>query len=147
MGRVKSVTNILGNITSYRYDLQQTAGHNNTPLPPGNRAVTRIDEITLPDNTLNNSTDNPKVTNKYDGANNFIAQISSTGLETRYVYDDLHPLTETILSDKTPSDWTDNRRTKTQYSETCRIIWNTPEAGTHKMRVRVEDGRGGVNIQ
>ncbi|MCC3595198.1 MAG: hypothetical protein JGK14_32355, partial [Microcoleus sp. PH2017_28_MFU_U_A] len=32
-------------------------------------------------------------------------------------------------------------------SETGRIIWATPENGTHKVRVRVEDGRGGVDIQ
>jgi RHS repeat-associated protein len=32
-------------------------------------------------------------------------------------------------------------------SETGRVIWATPSAGTHKVSVRVEDGRGGVDTQ
>jgi RHS repeat-associated protein len=118
LGRVKSVTDIFGNVTNHRYDLPLTPGENN---PPGFRPITRINEITLPDNTPNNSSDNPKVINKYDAANNLIAQISPTGLETRYVYDDLNRLTETVMPDLTPTDWTDNPRSKIEYSDGGRI--------------------------
>lgn len=103
-------------------------GENTTPIAAVGRAVTRIDEVTLPDNTPNNSTNNPKVINKYDAANNLIAQISPTGLETRYVYDNLNRLTETILPDLT-DDWTDNPRTKTEYSDGNRIKSQTAILG------------------
>ena len=120
-GRVKSTTDIFGNVTNYRYDLPLSPGENTTPLAGVGRAVVRIDEVTLPDNTPTNSSDNPKVINKYDAANNLIAQISPIGLETRYVYDDLNRLTETLLPDLTPTDWTDNPKTKTEYSDGNRI--------------------------
>ncbi|MCC3416220.1 MAG: hypothetical protein JGK05_32030 [Microcoleus sp. PH2017_02_FOX_O_A] len=128
-GRVKSVTDIFGNVTSYRYDLPLAPGENITPIAGAGRAVTLIDEVTLPDNTPTSSTDNPKVINKYDAANNLIAQISPTGLETRYVYDSLNRRTETILPDRTPGDWTDNPRTKTEYSDGNRIKSQTDTLG------------------
>ncbi|WP_228055720.1 putative Ig domain-containing protein [Lusitaniella coriacea] len=123
LGRVKSMTDVFGNVTSYNYDLQQTAGQNN------DTTVTRIDEITLPDNTPNISSDNPKVIQKYDAANNLIAEISPTGLETRYVYDDLNRLTEVVLPDLTPNDWADNPRNKTEYSDGGRIKSQTDILG------------------
>ena len=129
LGRVKSTTDVFGNVTTYRYDLPLAPGENTTPIAAVGQAVTRIDEVTLPDNTPNNSADNPKVINKYDAANNLIAQISPTGLETRYVYDALNRLTETIGPDKTPLDWTDNPRTKTEYSDGNRIKSQTDILG------------------
>ncbi|TAE40439.1 MAG: DUF4114 domain-containing protein [Oscillatoriales cyanobacterium] len=129
LGRVKSVTDVFGNTTSHRYDLPLAPGENTTPIAGAGRAVTRIDEVTMPDNTPTNTTDNPKVINKYDAANNLIAQISPTGLETRYVYDALNRRTETILPDRTPGDWTDNPRTKTEYSDGNRIKSQTDTLG------------------
>ena len=62
----------------------------------------------------------------------------------RYVYDtdasDADGDTLTYLLEEAPSGAIID-------SETGRIIWATPETGTHKVRVRVEDGRGGVDIQ
>ncbi|MEG3903670.1 hypothetical protein QUB19_15645 [Microcoleus sp. B4-C5] len=121
LGRVTSMTDVFGNTTSYRYNLP-TSGSNNT-------GVTRIDEITLPDNTPTNSSDNPKVIKKYDSANNLIAEVSTTGLETRYTYDELGGLAETILPDSTPT-WDDNKRIKTEYSAASRIKTQTDIYGS-----------------
>ncbi len=74
-------------------------------------------------------TNNPKVINKYDAANYLIAQISPIGLETRYVYDALNRLTETVLPDLTPNDWTDNPRSFTEYSAGNRIKSHTDILG------------------
>ncbi|WP_335153403.1 hypothetical protein [Nostoc sp.] len=63
------MTDVFGNVTSYRYDLQGTVGQGNILTAPGS-VVTRIDEMTLPDNTPLDSSDNPKVIKKYDQANN-----------------------------------------------------------------------------
>ncbi|MEZ2277233.1 MAG: polymorphic toxin-type HINT domain-containing protein [Microcoleus sp.] len=122
LGRVTSMTDVFGNVTSYRYELPETSGQNNNSTPPSvGSVVTRIDEITLPDNTPNDSSDNPKVIKKYDQANNLIAEVSTTGLETRYTYDELGRLAETILPDLTPLNWDDNKRVKTEYSAASRI--------------------------
>ncbi|WP_414529920.1 putative Ig domain-containing protein, partial [Nodularia chucula] len=120
LGRVSSMTDVFGNVTSYRYDLQGTSSQNNTSTTPGS-VVTRIDEMTLPDNTPLDSSDNPKVIKKYDQNNNLIAEISPTGLETRYVYDKLGRLLETIIPDLTPDNWDDNPTVKTEYSAASRI--------------------------
>lgn len=69
----------------------------------------------------NNSSDNPKIIRKYDQNNNLIAEISPTGLETRYVYDELGRLIETIAPDTTPDNWNDNPRLKTSYSLAGRV--------------------------
>ncbi|ELS34813.1 MULTISPECIES: polymorphic toxin-type HINT domain-containing protein [Pseudanabaena] len=57
----------------------------------------------------------------YDQNNNLIAEISPTGLETRYVYDELGRLIETIAPDTTPDNWNDNPRLKTSYSLAGRV--------------------------
>ncbi|MEI6331349.1 MAG: putative Ig domain-containing protein [Pseudanabaena sp. ELA645] len=119
LGRVKSMTDEFGNVTSFNYDLQGTLS-GNTASTIGS-VVTRIDEIIQPDNTPNNSGDNPKIIRKYDQNNNLIAEISPTGLETRYVYDELGRLIETIAPDTTPDNWNDNPRLKTSYSLGSRV--------------------------
>ncbi|MEG3928593.1 putative Ig domain-containing protein [Microcoleus sp. T3_D1] len=62
----------------------------------------------------------------------------------RYVYDtdasDADGDTLTYLLEDAPSGAIID-------SETGRIIWATPVEGTHKVRVRVEDGRGNADIQ
>ncbi|MEG5045908.1 putative Ig domain-containing protein [Microcoleus sp. B4-C1] len=62
----------------------------------------------------------------------------------RYVYDtdasDTDGDTLTYLLEDAPSGAIID-------SETGRIIWATPVEGTHKVRVRVEDGRGNADIQ
>lgn len=128
LGRVTSMTDVFGNVTSYRYELPETSGQNNNNSA-FDLTVTRIDEITLPDNTPSNSSDNPKVIKKYDSANNLIAEVSTTGLETRYTYDELGRLAETILPDSTPS-WDDNKRVKTEYSAASRIKSQTDIYGS-----------------
>ncbi|MBF2067245.1 MAG: putative Ig domain-containing protein [Calothrix sp. C42_A2020_038] len=124
LGRVTTMTDAFGNVTSYRYDLQISSQQSNTLTIPGS-VVTRIDEITMPDATPNNSNDNPKVIKKYDQNNNLIAEISPTGLETRYIYDELGRLVETIIPDTTPNNWDDNPRVKTGYSVGGRVKFQT----------------------
>jgi RHS repeat-associated protein len=133
LGRVTSITDVFGNVTSYRYELPPTSGqNNNSPTSSVGSVVTRIDEITLPDNTPNNSNDNPKVIKKYDQANNLIVEVSTTGLETRYIYDELGRLAETILPDLTPLNWDDNKRVKTEYSAASRIKTQTDIYGSNE---------------
>jgi RHS repeat-associated protein len=128
-GRVQSMTDELGNVTKYKYDLQNPSINAiqalaafslqaNTQLnsAASGSVVSRIDEITLPDNTPSDSSDNPKVTKKYDQNNNLIAEVSPTGLETRYIYDELGRLIETIIPDTTPSNWDDNPKLKRTYT-------------------------------
>ncbi|MDZ8070038.1 MAG: putative Ig domain-containing protein [Nostoc sp. DedQUE08] len=131
LGRVSSMTDVFGNVTSYRYDLQGTSGQNNTLTTPGS-VVTRIDEMTLPDNTPLDNSDNPKVIKKYDQANNLVAQISPTGLETRYIYDELGRLAKTILPDLTPDNWDDNPTVKTEYSAASRVKAQTDVYGNRE---------------
>jgi hypothetical protein len=52
------------------------------------------------------------------------SETSATGLVTRYIYDDLGRLIETIIPDLTPNDWTDNPRVR-RHSDTTtiRVIW------------------------
>ena len=133
LGRVKSMTDVFGNVTTYRYELPPTSGQNNNSTASSvGSAVTRINEITLPDNTPNNSSDNPKVIKKYDQANNLISEVSTTGLETRYIYDELGRLEETILPDLTPVTWDDNKRVKTEYSAASRIKTQTDIYGSNE---------------
>jgi large repetitive protein len=40
---------------------------------------------------------------------------------SRYVYDEVGRLVETILPDTTPDIWTDNPRTKTEYTAAGRV--------------------------
>ncbi|MDM9580198.1 putative Ig domain-containing protein [Nostoc sp. GT001] len=131
LGRVSSMTDVFGNVTSYRYDLQGTVGQGNILTAPGS-VVTRIDEMTLPDNTPLDSSDNPKVIKKYDQANNLVAQISPTGLETRYIYDELGRLAKTILPDLTPDNWDDNPTVKTEYSAASRVKAQTDVYGNRE---------------
>jgi RHS repeat-associated protein len=128
LGRVKTMTDAFGNVTNYRYDLQLSSSQSTTPTTPGS-VVTRIDEITMPDATPNNSSDNPKVIKKYDQNNNLIAEISPTGLETRYIYDELGRIVETIMPDLTPNNWDDNPRVKTEYSPGSRTQVQTDVFG------------------
>jgi large repetitive protein len=53
--------------------------------------------VTLPDNTPTNSADNPKMIRKYDQTNRLVVEIAPMGLETRYVYDELGRLIETVM--------------------------------------------------
>ncbi|MCV3217127.1 polymorphic toxin-type HINT domain-containing protein [Plectonema radiosum NIES-515] len=132
LGRVKSMTDVFGNVTSYRYDLQGTSQQNsNNSTTPGS-VVTRIDEITQPDTTPNDLFDNPKVIKKYDQANNLIAEISPTGLETRYVYDELGRRVQTIIPDLTPLNWDDNPRVSAEYSAASRIKAQTDIFGNRE---------------
>ena len=122
LGRVTSTQDILGNVTTYHYDIQDSSIGTLIGGVAGNRSViTRIDEIVMPDNTPGNSTDNPKMLRKYDQANRLVAEISPTGLETRYIYDELGRLIETILPDTTPDDWTDNPLLKRDYTAGNRL--------------------------
>jgi RHS repeat-associated protein len=123
LGRVQTMTDAFGNVTSYRYDLQGTSQNNNSTTPGS--VITRIDEITMPDATPNDNSDNPKVIKKYDQNNNLIAEISPTGLETRYIYDELGRRVETIIPDTTPNNWDDNPRIKTGYSAAGRVLFQT----------------------
>jgi YD repeat-containing protein len=78
------------------------------------------------------SSDNPKVIKKYDQANNLIAEISPTGLETRYIYDELGRLAQTILPDLTPDNWDDNPTVKTEYSAASRVKAQTDVYGNRE---------------
>ena len=131
LGRTKTMTDEFGNVTSYRYDLQGTSQQNNNTTTPGS-VVTRIDEITMPDTTPDNNSDNPKVTRKYDQNNKLLVEISPTGLETRYVYDELGRLIETIIPDKTPDNWDDNPRIKVGYSAAGRVKSQTDIFGNEQ---------------
>ncbi len=51
----------------------------------------------------------------YEAARRKIAEIDTLGRETRYVYDKVGRLVETILPDATVNDWSDNGRSKTEY--------------------------------
>jgi RHS repeat-associated protein len=122
LGRVTSTTDILGNVTTYRRDIQDASIGTSIGIVAGNRSViTRVDEVTMPDNTPGNSADNPKMIRKYDQANRLVAEISATGLETRYVYDELGRLIETVVPDTTPNDWTDNPVLKREYTAGNRL--------------------------
>jgi large repetitive protein len=126
LGRVTSMTDFLGNATAYRYDIQDAGlGASLNGLTANRSVVTRVDEITLPDNTPENSSDNPKVIRKYDQANRLIAEISPTKLETRYIYDELGRLVETILPDETPNSWDDNPRLRQEYTAGNRLKGQT----------------------
>ncbi|NJM21690.1 MAG: hypothetical protein HC907_24750, partial [Richelia sp. SM1_7_0] len=131
LGRTKTMTDEFGNVTSYRYDLQGTSQQNNNTTTPGS-VVTRIDEITMPDTTPDNNSDNPKVTRKYDQNNKLLAEISPTGLETRYVYDELGRLIETIIPDQTPNNWDDNPKIKVGYSAAGRVKSQTDIFGNEQ---------------
>jgi RHS repeat-associated protein len=122
LGRATSTTDVLGNITTFRHDIQDASIGQSIGLVTGNRSIiTRVDEVTLPDNTPTNGADNPKMIRKYDQANRLVAEISPTGLETRYVYDELGRLIETIVPDLTLNDWSDNPRLKREYTAGSRL--------------------------
>ncbi|MEE3719725.1 polymorphic toxin-type HINT domain-containing protein [Tumidithrix elongata RA019] len=139
LGRMKSTTDEFGNVTTYNYDLQGTASGNNAATIGS--VVTRIDEIVAPDNTPNNSSDNPRIIKKYDQNNNLIAEISPTGLETRYVYDELGHLIETIIPDTTPNDWDDNARIKTSYTLGSRVKTQSDIFGNEAKSFYNNDGQ------
>jgi YD repeat-containing protein len=127
LGRITSVTDVLGNVTTYNYDitevpppiqacsafsLQKISSFSSPASAAINSIVTRIDQTILPDNTPNDSSDNPKIIKKYDQNDNLVAEIGATGLENRFVYDELGRLIENIIPDRTPNDWNDNPRLK-----------------------------------
>ena len=130
LGRITSTTDFLGNVTAYRYDLQTPELGTTLEGSLDNRSIiTRIDEIILPDNTPSDDSDNPTVIRKYDQANQLIAEVSPTGLEARYIYDELGRLVETILPDETPDDWDDNPRLKQDYTAAGRLKGQTDVFG------------------
>ncbi|MEC4811700.1 MAG: RHS repeat-associated core domain-containing protein [Scytonema sp. PMC 1069.18] len=72
-----------------------------------------------------------------------IAQIDQAGQTTRYSYDALGRLLETIYADATPLDPTDNPRVKTQYDKAGRIVASIDEKGN---RTEYEYDKAGRRI-
>lgn len=130
LGRITSMTDFLGNVTTYRHDIQTADLGTLLGVGTDNRSViTRVDSITMPDNTPADSSDNPVVIRKYDQANRLIAEIGPTGLETRYIYDSLGRLIETVLPDETPDNWNDNPRLYREFTAAGRLSGQTDVFG------------------
>ncbi|MGB3401136.1 MAG: putative Ig domain-containing protein [Microcoleaceae cyanobacterium] len=115
LGQIVSVTDVLGNITTYQHNKKG-----------------EVTQITLPDNTPDDLTDNPVVTRNYDIAGRIISETSPTGLTTRYVYDKIGRLVEVILPDQTPDTNEDNPRIKTEYTKAGRIKSRTDIYGNQE---------------
>ncbi|WP_366933237.1 RHS repeat domain-containing protein [Nostoc sp. NMS7] len=54
-------------------------------------------------------------TSRYDAAGRIITSVDKAGRETRFVYDDVGRLIETLNPDSTPNNWDDNTKTRTEY--------------------------------
>jgi RHS repeat-associated protein len=144
-GNLLSVTDALGNITLYEYDElnRQTAVID----PLGRRTKYRYDEAgnlvetIYPDNTPDDSSDNPRTKTEYDAAGREIATTDAAGRITKSVYDAVGNLIETIYPDSTPNILTDNPRTKTEYFQNGRAKAEIDEKGHRTEYVYDADGR------
>lgn len=103
-GQVTAEIDAQGNRTEYGYDAR------------GNRIETRY-----PDGTSE--------LRGYDPENNLISQTDRAGQITRMVYDAANRLIETIHPDATPTDDSDNPRSRNEYDAAGRLIAETDPLG------------------
>jgi len=140
-GRVTSETNSLGNVIQYEYD---RLGNMTALIEKGvndRRTEYRYDAKGQLEQTL--YADGTSVRSIYDAASREIATIDQKGQTTHFVYDALDRLTETIYPDNTPSDLSDNPRTKTEYDKIGRIKASIDKRGN---RIEYEYDRAGRPI-
>ncbi|GJD22740.1 hypothetical protein RIVM261_076960 [Rivularia sp. IAM M-261] len=110
-GRITSVTDALGAITNYIYDAQgrliEKADPEGSSCGCGS-GVTRTE---------------------YNAAGEKIAEIDALGRRTEYRYNERGLLVETIHPDATPTNLSDNPRTKNEYDALDRLLVTTDELG------------------
>ncbi|MBE9178151.1 EndoU domain-containing protein [Oculatella sp. LEGE 06141] len=132
-GQVKTVTDPEQQTTSYEYDAN---GKQTAVIDALQRRMEyRYDdsglliETILPDETPNNSDDNPRTRSSYDAAGRKIATIDQAGRVKHYQYDELGRLVATIYADSTPDTLADNPRTITEYYLTGEVKAQIDERG------------------
>jgi RHS repeat-associated protein len=118
-GRTKSTTDALGQTTTYEYDKRGLQTLITDPLGRKTQYIYddngQLIETIYPDNTPNDSTDNPRIQTRYDIQGREIASIDEAGRIAQNIYNAVGRIIETIYPDNTPNDSTDNPRTKTEY--------------------------------
>ncbi|MCC3519827.1 MAG: hypothetical protein JGK25_31040 [Microcoleus sp. PH2017_18_LLB_O_A] len=140
-GRVTSETDPLGNVIQYEYD---RLGNMTALIEKGmnnRRTEYRYDAKGQLEQTL--YADGTSVRSIYDAAGREIATIDQKGQTTHFVYDALDRLIETIYPDNTPSDLSDNPRTKTEYDKIGRIKASIDKRGN---RIEYEYDKAGRPI-
>ncbi|NJK64457.1 MAG: RHS repeat protein [Synechococcaceae cyanobacterium SM2_3_1] len=143
--RVTSVEDFHGNQVTNEYDAAGQLKVFTDKL--GNQSFFRYDdrglwiEATSPNNTPDNSDDDPRELRSYDAKGRVISETSPTGLITRYVYDPLDRQTEMIIPDLTPEDPDDNPKEITEYSLGGRILAEIDILGNRSERDYDDLGR------
>ncbi|WP_232826317.1 RHS repeat-associated core domain-containing protein, partial [Cyanothece sp. BG0011] len=131
-GNITRQVDAEGNATTYTYDGKGNQLTETKTMTTSDGEVTlvttmeydsedRVIKLTDPEGGINETI--------YDAAGNKIEDIDPNGRSTKYVYNNLGELIETIYADSTPDDDTDNPRTRTEYDAKGQVIAEIDELG------------------
>jgi large repetitive protein len=126
-GKVTSNTDALGRTVRYEYD---AAGRQTAIIQASmnnRRTEYQYDERGNLIKTI--LADGSSISTTYDALNREIATTDALGRTTQTIYDKLGRVVEVILPDATPTDLTDNPRTKAEYDKVGRVVKSIDELG------------------